>query len=95
MKLSWSRIPNRERKKKNFSQLVKTRKKHQYFLHKVRGSLQTARQSDLFSISSLWVVIVICFPAKVAVANCLHYVKWMVILIALITVFLIENSSQS
>lgn len=51
-------------------------------------------QNSLFSLSHLWVGMVLCFPAKVALANCLHYVKWMVISIAVITVFLIENGSQ-
>lgn len=54
-----------------------------------------ARQNGLFSLSHLWVGMVVCFAAKVALANCLHYVKWMVILIAVITVFLIENDSQA
>lgn len=51
------------------------------------------RQNGPFSSSPLWVGTV-CSPAKVALANCLHYVKWMVILIAVITVFLIENGSH-
>lgn len=54
--------------------------------------------SDFLSTSLLsvggWVGTVARFPAKVALANCLHYVKWMVILIAVITVFLMENDSQ-
>lgn len=42
----------------------------------------------------MWVGTVVRFLAKVRLANCLHYVKWMVILIAVITVFLTVNSSQ-
>lgn len=98
MKLSWSSIPT-----KRYNQTQKRKPLVNWWNHVNSISISCIKQEGVnkwrdkmaYFLSHLWVGMVVCFAAKVALANCLHYVKWMVILIAVITVFLIENDSQA